>query len=164
MLNPKCYHNLYQGRTALITTLLRLKLRLREGKRPFLGGTPGFKQGGCSYHIRPPASRLTALAGRAAQGILRTLETDPSTKGHYATRSPHSESRCSVYHEGTKAREVLPGFSVRSGRSRFIFTFFDANLNALSNQLSSLVTNCSLGQKIMPHLFSKSYKHSFHSV
>lgn len=48
--------------------------------------------------------------------------------------------------------------------SRFIFTFFDANLNALSNQLSSLVTNCSLGQEIMPHLFSKSYKHSFHSV
>ena len=47
---------------------------------------------------------------------------------------------------------------------RFIFTFFDANLSALSNQLSSLVTNCSLAQEIMPHLFSKSYKHSFHSV
>lgn len=46
--------------------------------------------------------------------ILRVLETDPSTVRRHTMRSPHSESRCSVYHEGTKAREVLPGFSART--------------------------------------------------
>ena len=122
LINPKCYHNLYQGRTVLITTLLRLKLRLREGKWPFLGGTPRFKQGGCSYHFCPPASRLIALAGRAAQGILRILETDASTVGRYTTRPPHSESRCSVYHEETKARE--PGFSVRKWQDQDSYSHF----------------------------------------
>lgn len=159
-----------KGKTILIPILLRLKLKVREIKcHTLFWHFPKVAYPGSNWVDALFTSSLPCLQTHCTDPLFQKhkeswelSKTDPGTTECYTTRSPHSGSRPSLYHVGTK-RGFAQFHLQELSEPRFKFLSFDTNLCPFHS-----VIYFNDKQLLWPgnhaHVYSKSWKHSCHSV